>query len=424
MKQPPILSLLLALSILTGCAAAGASTPIQPVSPPSPAPSLAPVGQAVCFSEGLGDAYNDYALRLFRSSRSEGKNTLLSPLSLTLALGMTANGAQGDTLEAFEGLFGMSRDTLNSLCLRFLSDYSQLEGSTRSTLVNSLWADPDIALLDEFVLRCTDTYNAQLFHMDLQDPATVDLVNQWAREMTNGLIPSVVDEFDPDAVLALINAVYLKNAFARPFEEPHSDWEMDFTTADGTISHPKGMCNGTRQESYIEADNGRGVVLPYDDGRLGLLLMLPEEGLSLTDYLAGWNGSTIPDLLSAQRDTKVRLTMPKFKVEWSASLASTLSALGLEAAFDPDRADFSPMGTFEDPNTTLYIGDVIHKTAFEVNEKGTEAAAVTAVIMEKATAVMPIDEPVLLTLDRPFVYAIIDLELDTPLFLGTLENCN
>lgn len=412
------LPLLLTLSLLAGCAAGtGGLSPI-----PHPEGSLPPVGVAVCTSEGLGEAYDDYALKLLRACRQEGQNTLLSPLSISLALGMTANGASGDTRADFEALFGMSVDTLNSLSARFMEDYAALGGSTRATLANSLWADPDITLTDDFVLRCADPYSAQLYHGDLQDPATVNQVNQWVSDATQGLIPSVVKEFDRDAVLALVNGIYLKNAFLHPFAAPTSEWQMDFTAEDGTVSRPLGMHNGTRNEAYIAAEEGQGVLLPYDDGRLGLLLMLPREGLSLTDYLARWDGATIPALLAACQDTRVNLTMPKFKTEWSASLSTPLAALGLARAFDGQAADFSAMGTLKDPEDNLCIGDVIHKATFEVNEKGTEAAAVTAVIMNKATS-MPADQPISLTLDRPFVYAIVDRLTGTPLFLGTLERC-
>ena len=403
------LPLLLTLSLLAGCAAGtGGLSPI-----PHPEGSLPPVGVAVCTSEGLGEAYDDYALKLLRACRQEGQNTLLSPLSVSLALGMTANGASGDTRADFEALFRMSVDTLNGLSARFLQDYTALGGSTEATLANSLWADPDITLADDFVLHCTDIYGARLYQSDLQDPATVNQVNQWVSDATQGLIPSVVEEFDRDAVLALVNGIYLKNAFLHPFSAP---------TSDGTVSRPLGMRNGTRNEASIAAEEGQGVLLPYDDGRLGLLLMLPREGLSLTDYLARWDGATIPALLAACQDTRVSLTMPKFKTEWSASLSTPLAALGLARAFDGQAADFSAMGTLKDPEDNLCIGDVIHKATFEVNEKGTEAAAVTAVIMNKATS-MPADQPISLTLDRPFVYAIVDRLTGTPLFLGTLERC-
>lgn len=417
MKKFRLLPLLLAFALLPACA--GGSLihgSVQPL--PTPQGTLPPVEPLENTAEGALDGYRAFSLDLLRHNLREGENALLSPLSVALALGMTANGAAEDTLAEFETLFGLDRDGFNSLCARFMTDYTSLGGSTQATVVNSLWADPEAALANGFVLRCQETYAAQLFQRDLQDPETVKAVNRWVSEATRGLIPSVVDKFSPNAALALVNAVYLKNQFARPFETPQSDWEMDFTAADGSVGHPKGMSNGTRDEEYISAEKGQGVLLPYDDGRLGLLLMLPEEGVSLADYLASWDGKTVPELLSAREERLVSLTCPKFKADWGSSLAASLQAMGLETAFDPDRADFSAMGSAG--GLPLFIGDVVHKTAFELNEKGTEAAAVTAVMMECGAA-MPPEDLVYLRFDRPFVYAIVDTELGVPLFLGTVE---
>lgn len=421
-----MLPLLLSLSLLTGCAV-GAVSPVDPVPPPTgslePVTPVGnaphPVGAALCLSEGLGDAYSAFALELLRQSRAEGENTLLSPLSVTLALGMTANGADGETLEQFAAALGMGRDALNSLCARFLADYRDLGGSTESILLNSLWADPDLALNDPFVLRCQDPYGAQLFKADLQSPATVQALNDWVSDATQGMIPTLLDKFDDDALLALVNAIYLKNRFEAPFPEPHSEWTIDFRNADGTLSQPRGM-SAERAMTYLSREDAQGVVLPYDDGRLGLMLLLPDEGTPLTDCLAAWDGATLSGLLAGREEKRVDLVMPKFKAEWSGSLTGPLMSMGLTHAFDPDRADFSLMG-HGPKDEPLYIGDVIHKTAFEVNEKGTEAAAVTAVIMEAASA-MPPQDLIVLRFDRPFVYGIVDLELGVPLFLGTMEH--
>lgn len=422
MKNRRLLPVLLSLALLGGCAGALVQPKgtVQPL--PTPQGSLPPVEELVYTAEGALDGYQSFALELLKQNQKAGENVLISPLSVTLALGMTANGAAEDTSAEFDALFGLSRDALNSLCARFLADYAKLGGSTEATLVNSLWADPDAALANGFVLRCQETYGAQLFQQDLQDPETVKAVNGWVSDATRGLIPSVVDKFSDDAVLALVNAVYLKNKFTRPFETPHSEWEMDFTADDGTVSHPKGMHNGTRNEEYIRTEDGQGVLLPYDDGRLGLLLMLPEEGVPLTDYLAGWAEGTISDLLSSRQSALVSLTCPKFKAEWGGSLGNALSAMGLERAFDDRRANFSAMGSVPDrPESNICIGDVIHKTAFEINEKGTEAAAVTVVEMIAPTAAMPPQDLIRLSFDRPFVYGIVDLEMGLPLFLGTAE---
>ena len=409
-----LLPLLLCCGLLTGCTTAG--TGVQPL---REVPGDVEVPRLVS-ADTAETGYAAFAAALLRQTRREGENTLVSPLSVALALGMTANGAAGDTLAEFQDLFGMDLDTLNAYCIKALRDYSDLGGSTRSTLVNSLWCDPDLTLEDEFIARCQQNYGAELYQTDLQDAATVRAVNEWVSKATEGLIPKTVEEFSEDAVLALVNAIYLQNQFERPFETPHSDWTMDFTAADGTVSHPRGMRNGTREEWYLSHAGGSGALLPYDDGRLGFLLMLPEEGTDLSDYLSGWDGTTVKNLLDGREERRVSLTVPKYELEWSGSLAEVLPEMGLSGAFDVAAADFSAMGHSD--KGPLFIGDVIHKTALKVNEKGTEAAAVTAVVME-AGADMPTDL-IELRFDRPFVCGIVDLESGAPLFLGTVETLN
>ena len=388
-----LLPLFLCCGLLTGCTTAG--TGVQPL---REVPGDVEVPRLVS-ADTAETGYAAFAAELLRQTRREGENTLVSPLSVALALGMTANGAAGDTLAEFQDLFGMDLDTLNAYCVKALRDYSDLGGSTRSTLINSLWCDPDLTLEDEFIARCQQNYGAELYQTDLQDAATVRAVNEWVSKATEGLIPKTVEEFSEDAVLALVNAIYLQNQFEGPFETPHSDWTMDFTAADGTVSHPRGMHNGIREEWYLSHAGGSGALLPYDDGRLGFLLMLPEEGTDLSDYLSGWDGTTVKNLLDSREERRVSLTVPKYELEWSGSLAEVLPEMGLSGAFDVAAADFSAMGHSD--KGPLFIGDVIHKTALKVNEKGTEAAAVTAVIMD-AGAAMPTDL-IELRFDRPFV---------------------
>ncbi len=408
-----VFSLLLSLIMLAGCGGDKAPAP-EPIQAQGIV-DLFP-GERTAQAE---TAYADFALELLRASRVEGENTLMSPLSVTLALGMTAQGAAEDTAGEFAQVFGMEPGQLSGYCLALMEDYSDLGGSSQTTLANSLWCDPDLVLNDEFVLTCQNYFGAELYHADLQAPDTVKMVNGWVKEATHDMIPSVVDRFDDQAVLALVNAIYFKNQFQRPFETPASEWTMNFRNADGTVSQPRGMSNGERQELYLSHDKGQGVVLPYDDGKLGLMLMLPDEGVSLTGYLASWDGATVKSLLDSKAETLVQLTVPKFETEWSGGLEDALKAMGLAGAFEPDAADFTAMGHSE--NGPLYIGQVIHKTAFELNEKGTEAAAVTAVIMD-AAACMPPDDLIVLRFDRPFVYGIVDLTTGAPLFLGTMEH--
>lgn len=417
MKLTRLLSSALAFGLLAGCALTPSPTPIAC---PDDVPSLVRTDTPLPTPGGSADlSYGEFSAELLRRCRAEGKNTLISPLSILLALGMTANGADGETRAAFEQLFGMDMDTLNALCAALLTDYQTLGGSTQSNLANSLWVADHVELEQPFVAACRRDYQAELFTVDFTKPLTVEQVNGWVDEQTRGLIPAIVDRFDPDTAMALINAVYLKNRWMKEFPTPTAEWKLAFTAGDGTVSEIPCMRNETRTERYVTTLGASGVVLPYDDGRLGFVALLPDEDSSLDALVEGWDGAALPALLDGAEERLVSLSMPKFEAEWSGSLNDVLTGMGLGTAFDSDAADFSAMG--RSPMGPFYISEVIHKTALKVNEKGTEAAAVTAVIMECAGAPMPPEDLIVLTLDRPFLYGIVDLERGVPLFWGTFE---
>ena len=218
-----------------------------------------------------------------------------------------------------------------------------------------------------------------------------------------------------DAALLLVNALYLKNAWEHEFD-PVNTREDSFYASDGTGTVTDFLSNGIRQEQYFHTADAAGVVLPYDDGRLAFLAVLPDGDLDA--WLENLDGGTFPALIGAAEDTRLLLRMPKFEAEWGGELKDALTALGLDAAFDPARADLSGLGTTESGDP-LFLSSVAHRARIEVNEEGTEAAAATVVeVRSGGPAPMDYEE---LILDRPFCYAIVDLERGVPLFLGTFE---
>ena len=218
-----------------------------------------------------------------------------------------------------------------------------------------------------------------------------------------------------DAALLLVNALYLKNAWEHEFD-PVNTREDNFHPAHGSATVTDFLSNGIRQEQYFRTEDAAGVVLPYDDGRLAFAAVLPDGDLDA--WLENLDGDTFPALIGAAEDTRLLLRMPKFEAEWGGELKDALTALGLDAAFDPARADLSGLGTTESGGP-LFIDSVLHRAKIQVDEEGTEAAAST-VVMAPAGAPAPMDYEELI-LDRPFCYAIVDLERGVPLFLGTFE---
>ena len=406
MKKRKLLALCLVPALLAGCAApAGVTDLSRQFEAGDPAPPEA--------DPAVDAAIGTLGAELLRAAREPGENTLLSPLSVALALSMTTNGAAEDTLAEFEALLGADVEALNANAAQLMADYAALGGSTKASVANSLWVDEATTLYEDFLVHAAG-YDAGLFSADLDTDGARRAVNNWVGEVTRGLIPEVLAETPaPETVLLLVNALYLKNAWASEFD-PLDTRPGDFTAADGSEAETDFLSNGLRAEQYFAAEGAAGVVLPYDDGRLGFLAVLPDGELDA--WLETLDGDTLPALLAAAEEERVLLRLPKFEAEWGGELSDALAAMGLETAFDSGRADFSALGTA--PDGPLYVSSVVHKARIEVNEKGTEAAAATVVEVEDAAAPTDYRE---LVLDRPFCYAVVDLERGVPLFLGTFE---
>ena len=411
-----LLALLLPLALLAGCGANPSAPRV------AGAVSLIPEHEAGDKGDFQARPQADAAIgnlgaRLLRAVRRPGENTLRSPLSVTLALSMTANGAAGDTREEFETLLGADVDALNENAASLLADYLALEGSTQSAIANSLWVDEMLTANDLFLERCAAFYEAGVYQADLGAEGTRNAVNDWIDQVTRGMIPQMLQKpLAEDTALLLVNALWLKTAWAEEFDPNDTDTHP-FTAADGTVTDTDFLSNGVRTEGYFRTETAAGVVLPYDDGRLAFMAVLPDGGLD--GWLEELDGETFSHLLDSAEDTLVYLRMPKFEAEWGGSLSDALKDLSLESAFDPGQADFSALGSVEG-GAPLFVGSVDHRAKIQVNEKGTEAAAATVVAVPAGAPAAPVD-PVELCLDRPFCYAVVDLERGVPLFLGTFE---
>ena len=409
-----LLACVLGLSALSGCAPASAAKEFT-ASKLSANPSN---------SETVNQALSAFGLELLRLARDGGKSSVLvSPLSVALALSMAANGAEGETLAQFQEVLGGGTDLveLNEACAQLMVDYQNLAGSTKCSIANSLWVDPEGQIKDEFIGKCRGIFDAQVFAAELSAPGIVKDLNGWVSKHTNKLIPEIINEpFDEDAALLLANALYLKNKWLYEFD-PLATHTMDFHHAGGPDSQVEYLRKFDTQLSYLQGKGAQGVVLPYDDGRLAFVAILPDlypDSPDLGQWLNNLEGNSLSQLINNREDAIfLSFAMPKFSAEWKGNLEDTLPLLGLEDAFVPGAADFSSLG---DSPEGYYISQVIHATKIEVNEKGTEAAAATVVAAESGAAAPP-QEGITLILDRPFLYGIVDLYTGVPLFLGTYE---
>ncbi len=371
-------------------------------------PDAVPAGEAPA-------AAADFAVRLLQAGMSGEENTLLSPLSVLCALSMTANGADGDTRSQMEAVLGMPVEELNT-ALRSWSAALPAEETCRLELANAIWFtdDPRFTVSQDFLQTNADWYGAGAYRSPF-DQGTCGEINAWVQEHTGGMIDGILDSIPADAVMYLVNALAFDGQWAKTYEA-HQLREGQFTAADGRVLPAELMWSVEKR--FLQDEKAVGFVKPYEGGRYGFAALLPEEGVSLTDYAASLTGKKLTEMLEGAREVKVNAALPKFTSDYKAELSEVLAGMGMPLAFDRDLADFSLLGSWENGN--LSIDKVIHKTHISVDERGTEAAASTAVGMVRTTAAI-VEETREVILDRPFLYLIVDLENNVPVFIGTVN---
>lgn len=356
----------------------------------------------------------DFATELFKNSEN-GKNTLVSPFSVLCALAMTANGADGETLSQMEETLGMTAGKLNSYIHKYVETLPQSEKVKFST-ANSIWFAEGKGFTPnaDFLQLNADYYGASIYRAKF-DNSTVRDINTWVNQKTDGMIKKILDGLSSDAVMCLVNALAFEAEWGRKYEKGDVA-DAQFTKADNTTQTVEMMYGN--EHTYLEDENAKGFLKYYADGGYAFAALLPDEGISVSDYVQSLTGERLKALLDGKQSYPVDTGLPKFKCECSYEMNDILEQMGMTDAFRAEKADFSKLGTFSDGN--IYIGSVLHKTFIEVAEKGTRAGAATAVIMNGEAAADPAEAKEVI-LDRPFVYMIIDTNTNLPLFMGTVE---
>lgn len=350
-----------------------------------------------------------FALRLLQTSHKEGTNTLVSPLSAFSALAMTANGAEGQTLAQMEAVLGMPAADMAP----FLREY--LSGS-ELRLANGIWfaEDDRLELKEAFLESSRDAFQAEIRQAPM-NRETCDAINAWVRKKTDGMIPAILDEIPEDALVYLVNALAFEASWPEPYWD-HQVADSIFTTEDGREQEMELM--HSTEHLYLETSTATGFIKPYKDSRYGFAVLLPKEDVPLRDCLDSLTGEELKTLIQNPADAVVYAALPKFEAEFDTELTEVLKEMGMTDAFDAGSADFSGMGTCRDGN--LCIGRVKHRTYLSVAEEGTRAGAATMVEILCGAAFNPDIKTV--TLDRPFLYMIVDMEQGFPIFLGTMED--
>ncbi len=403
-RKKTLLSLLLAaVLVLSGCGGAEELTK-----------GITPNEVSVSLDQKEGDAaFTDFALRLLRAGAEPGENALLSPLSVLSALAMTASGAEEETLREMETVLGMTAEELKSYFHTYMNTLPQDEGC-ELYLANSVWFTDDegFRVNEDFLQTGVDHFGAEIFRAPFTDK-TCKEINAWVKKNTGGMIGEILQQLPPDAVMCLVNALAFEAEWARPYENEWQVREGVFTREDGTEQTAEFMCGS--EGAYLDDGLATGFLKYYEGYGYAFAALLPNEGVSVQEYLASLDGEALRTMLANPQDEIVDTALPKFEVTYGAELSDVLRDMGMEEAFDPERADFGGLGTSE--NGGLYLSQVIHKTFISVTEKGTKAGAATAVIVGDGAAP---GEPKVVTLDRPFVYLLVDAESGTPFFIGTM----
>lgn len=398
----------LCMAMLAGCAGCGTVSAADVQELTKKPCDVPPEGTEV--SSEAAKALTDAAVKLLQSSPADD-NLLLSPLSVFCAVGMLLNGAEGTTKAELENYFGMDAESLNHALSAFLRSQEDHEGLLAA---NSVWFnDADLKIEPDFLQKAADNYTAQIFAGKF-DADTLGKINGWVNDRTDGMIPEILDLLPENAVMYLVNALSFRRAWLEPYTGNKVS-DGSFFTEDGRELSVKMM--SSKEYICLEGDNTVGFVKPYEDEKYGFAALLPQEGISLDEFVAGLDGAALYELLANSSVEEVNVKMPKFQAEYSTELSDVFRSLGVNEVFDPENADLSGIGSAEG---NLFVSRILHKTAITVNETGTEAAAATAVeVMTKSMRPMRTKS---IVLDRPYVYMIVDLETNIPVFIGTVTN--
>ena len=343
-------------------------------------------------------------------------NIFISPASIALALAMTGNGAAGTTREAMARtmeLGEISLDSLNRSYQRLLGDLKKPDSQVRLSIANSLWARKDIQLSPEFLKLTGRFYGAKVTNLDFARSDAARKINDWVSRNTQRKVNYLIDRTNPNDLLYLINAIYFKGSWSQKFDSRRTA-RREFTLLNQTRESIP-MMTQSGDYRYCRDDKFQAVSLPYGSGRISMYVFLPNVESDLAELLRGLIAENWDSWLPRFRRVKGDIVLPRFQLEYEATLNDALKELGMAEAFDPARADFSNLTR---ARIGAFISAVKHKAVVEVNEEGTEAAAATSV----GVALTALPESFTMVVDRPFFFAIRDNQTGLVLFTGVVRD--
>ncbi len=358
-------------------------------------------------------ADQQFAFELFRevNELSEEDNLMISPLSVSYALGMTYNGAAGETKEAFRQVlhFGdLTDQEVNESYKDLMGQLVTLDENVEFSIANSIWYRLGYEILEAFINTNKEYFDAAVEELDFSDPGAVDIINGWIEDKTNGKIQDMLDYIPANTLMYLINAIYFNATWKYQFDQEQT-FEDDFNL-EGGGTHRSDFMKVEGSFNYTGQDLFSAVEMPYGDSAFSMVVLLPEPGVSTSELVEAMDAEHWDSWFESSYMANLQIQLPKFKYGFKSLLNDPLTNLGLGVGFS-DNADFSNIT----PMLDLYISRVIHQTFIDVQEEGTEAAAVTIVEIN-LTSIH--DGPTLFKIDRPFLYVIKENSTGAILFMG------
>jgi serine protease inhibitor len=399
------LFLLVLLSNLA-CKDLGTPSQVQPI----------PLRPLTSSEAAIVTADNSFGFKLFNAiNKTEtAKSVFISPVSVSMALGMTLNGANGSTRTAMIQTLefgGMTQADINGAYKSLIALLTGLDPKVKFQIANSIWHRPELNVEQAFKDVNRLNFNAEINSLNFSDPNASNTINAWVDRCTNGKITKIVpDPIPSEMVMYLINAIYFKGTWTTSFDTSATRNDF-FTRVDGTRIPCRMM--GQKAKLKFYSDNQlQAIDLPYGDGGFSMTILLPALGTNIDSFAGTLTQQTWSSSVNSLASHDVELYIPKFKFEYEKTVNDMLKSMGMAIAFSTTDADFTNI----DKRGHLYISEVRHKTFVQVDEEGTEAAAVTSV----GVGATSVGQNLVMRVDRPFIFAIRENNTGTILFIGKI----
>ena len=411
------------LLLAAGCGEPSPVTisPVRPIDTapstddPPPAPEL-PRALSATEVEVIG-AGNLFAFDLLREASRPGDNLFLSPLSASVALGMTMNGAEGETWNQMRdalGLGGLTEEEINAGYASLIQILIELDPAVETAIANSVWTRLGFPLHADFVEVVREFFRAEAMELDFRSPSASGRINEWVRSATGGQIEGIVPAvIPPDVLMYLINAIYFKAPWTFEFDPDDTRTEPFYPEDRSPQTVP--LMTILRHFPYLGTSQFQAVDLPYGGGAFSMTVIVPREGVRVDDVVASLDATAWGNIATGFGDTEVELFLPRFRMEYEHELKDDLIALGMVDAFTAEKADLTRLSPRD-----LFIAGVVHKALVEVTEEGTEAAAVTVPTLVPPPSIPP--PPIVVRADRPFLFFIRERLTGAILFVGKLTH--